>query len=507
MTCDRAREWLSAREDGALAPDEEVALAAHLAACAACATHARTLAALVGVLRGPAARAAGAPAEVRAHLEATFAAAPVRSRARRRRWAGVVAGCAVAAAAGVLLAWWTAPAPGLALEAVDGAVEIVRAGGTEAAVPAPGPGALAAGDIVRTRAGTARLHLGRGARARLGPQAVLRVGRRPDAAFLGRGAAAFEVPAGQGDLRVETPAGAVEVTGTAFRVEIVSVEKEDDAMKRVTIGALSAAAAGAVVALVQVSRGSVALQGSEGAAVTVEPGESGQLTSGRPAERAPGAGGGAAPAPGAGGGGGRPLADRLAAQNAALRAEIERARGQLARQQAGAAALPTRATVQTSPDPVAPLTGDERKLLGAANLQVGAETRDELAALYQQVHGRAAPADLDERTLARELLRDLQMKHTPALKTGRSVDELIAAGVPATAARAMEIIQQRNRRMIQELERTLPPARAAAVARTVRARTTVGSYDGHEEVDMEQDVPPAEGEPLPPPAAKEGGRP
>jgi hypothetical protein len=464
MTCSLARESLSARQDGALSAGDASALDTHLAGCQGCRVHEKNLAVLVRALRAQATGAA--PADVRRRLEAGFGA---RSGARwgvRRRagWLVAAAACAVA------IAWWVARPRG-SIEP-GGALEVIRAGASIAL----GPGQpLIAEDLVRTRAGaSARLRLGDHTLVDLGPSSNLRVRGTP---LLVRGWAAFEVSPDRGGLRVETPAGDVVVTGTAFEVEVVPFGKEIATMKATTIGIFAGAAIGAL-ALVHVTRGTVTLQ-SAGATVPLQAGQSGQMITGGAPEATRGSG----PAP----------EERLASQNAALRSGVEALRAQVERKQAQAAALPAPGKVATSNDPRAPLTTDERKLLGAANLKVSAETRQKLATLYEEVNHRAPPSDLDELALARELLSELRYEHTAG--------DPPRPPVPPTAAKTMDLMSQRNRRIVEEMTRSLPPERAAAVAATIKAVTHVGIKNGKRDPGhVTLEVPPEEGKPLPPPA-------
>jgi ferric-dicitrate binding protein FerR (iron transport regulator) len=478
MNCREARELLSAEQDDALEAAERAALAEHLVSCAACPAHRRDLRALVGALR--AAPRERAPADARARLEAAF-----RPRTRRALGMG-----ALAAACLLVLAWWIArPRGPRAVEAI-GQVVLARAG---APVPLTRGQLLREKDIVRTQEGRALLRLDGDAELTLEERTTVRLGARPFAVWLERGRARFEVEPGHGDFRVRTPAGEVAVTGTAFEVEVVPINKEADVVKRLTLGFVGASAVGAIV-LVYVTRGSVEVRG-EGDPITLTAGQSAELVSGQRAEPVPSTSGGR-------------LADRLEKQNAALRAEVSQLRAEVARKEAKAAALPAPGAVETTRDLRAPLTNDERKLLGAANQRVSAEIRAKLAALYQEKNGRPPPAETDEMALATELVKDFQYDHIGVLQKlprGAGEAEMLKAGLPREGVRVMQLMHERNVRMNEELSKTLPPERAAAVAGTVRATTSVGSSDGGKTVDskVELNVPPAAGEPLPEPEKKD----
>lgn len=478
MRCQNARELLSARQDGALTPHADTALGAHVADCAGCQIHEKNLTTLLRALRAQAANAASAPDDVRQRLAATFGA-PRASRTRRRArgWLVTAAG---AAACVLIIAWWLVRPRTTYLESATGrpTVQVIRAGAPLALGPGQG---LHDDDLVHTReAASARIRLGQHVVLDLGPASRLRV-LGPAAAFLASGSASFDVRPGQGGLRVETPAGDVIVTGTAFDVEVVPLKKEREPMKPMTIGIFGGALIGAV-ATVQVSRGSVSLRAA-GESLPLAAGQSGQMRTGR----APGY----ARADGAG------PEQRLAEQNANLRRGLEDLKVQVARRLAQAAAMPAPGKVATSNDPRAPLTSDERKLLGAANLRVSAETRDKLAAVYQEVHRKAPPAALDELSLAKELLVDLRLAHTAGPPPRPTM--------PPAAAKTMQLVTERNRRVKEELAKTLPPERAAAVAATIKAATTVGIVNGrHQPGHVTLEVPPGEGKPLPaPPAEKQ----
>jgi uncharacterized small protein (DUF1192 family) len=375
---------------------------------------------------------------------------------------------------------------------VRGALDLTRGGATLAA----GAGeALAVADVVRARNGAVRLRLDGEATVVLEEGGALSVGQRPAAAYLLRGRAAFDVVPGHGPFRVTTPAGEVSVTGTAFEIDVVPPGTEAMTMKRTTLARAGLAAAGVAgaLALVHVTRGSVNVR-SGGRTVALTAGQSAQMISDRAPELT-------ATLPRLS------LADRLEQQNALLRDEVARLRAEVADRQAQAAALPTPGAVDTPRETWAPLTTDERKLLGAANVKVSLETRRKLADLYRQVRGQTAPEAMSELELARDLLRDLRVAHIPVLSTlrrGTDVPQMIAAGLPPTAAQALRVLQERNGRVQEELARTLPPPRAAAVASTIASKTHVGFLDDAEFADVSLGVPPGPGEPLTPPEDAEG---
>jgi hypothetical protein len=383
------------------------------------------------------------------------------------------------------LLWWAVRGETPLLEEARGAVQIARDGATRAGRDGQ---RLRAADLVLTEAGTARLRLEGNATVWLDEGATLVVGRRPDAASVMRGRAAFDVSPGHGPFRVSTPAGEVAVTGTAFEIEVAPQAGHapgEVPMTRKMRGALGAAAVGAV-ALVHVTRGTVLVSGA-GQSLPLGAGESAQLVSGRAPERS-------APAPSLS------LADRLEQQNATLRLEIERLRSEIGRRRAEAAALPRRGAIDSPRDPRAPLTTDERKLLGMANLVASAGARQKLAALFQERHGKAPPETLDEMALARDLVSELRLAHIGVLGTlprGADVPAMVAAGLPPTAARAIQVLQERNHRVQEELARTLPPERAAAVAGTIATRTHVGLANDKEFAEVSLGAPPPPGEPLP----------
>jgi hypothetical protein len=347
--------------------------------------------------------------------------------------------------------------------------------------------------VVRARAGAARLRLEGEAAVALEPGAALSIGRRPAAAYLVRGRAAFDVPPGHGPFQVATPAGEVSVTGTAFEIEVVSQATEGRSMKRTTAGRVGLVAAGmaGALALVHVTRGSVTVHSGE-RTLALRAGQSAQMVFDRPPEPT-------LPS--------LSLADRLEQQNASLRDEVRRLRAEVARRQAQAAALPAAGTVDTPRDPRAPLTSDERKLLGAANLKVSLETRLKLASLYRDVRGKDPPEALSEMELAKDLVSELRVVHIPVLSglaRGSDVSQMIAAGLPPVAARALSVLQERNGRVQEELARRLPPPRAAALAGTIATRTHVGFVDDAEFAEISLGVPPDPGEPVPPPDDREG---
>jgi hypothetical protein len=431
-----------------------------------------------GVLPGPTRAGAPTPSPVRQRLEATFGARP-----RTPRRILVATACTAALA----LVWWSARPRGAAVEEIRGALDLTRGGAT---VAASAGDALAVADLVRARNGSARLRLDGEATVVLDEGGALSIGQRPAAASLLRGRAAFDVVPGHGPFRVTTPAGEVSVTGTAFEIDVVPPGTEGMTMKRTTLARAGVAAAGVAgaLALVHVTRGSV-IVGSGGRTVALSAGQSATMVSDRPPELT-------ATLPRLS------LADRLEQQNASLREEVVRLRAEVAHRQAQAAALPAAGAVDTPRETWAPLTTDERKLLGAANVKVSLETRRKLADLYREVRGKDAPDGMSELELARDLLRELRVAHISilsALPKGGDVGQMIAAGLPPTVAQALRLLQERNGRVQEELARTLPQRRAAAVASTIASKTHVGFADDAEFADVSLGVPPGPGQPLTPP--------
>lgn len=111
VTCDAARELLTAHLDGELAGSERAAVEAHLAGCAACRSRAESLRAAIGAL-------AALPAiEPSARFEAAVLEAVSLQRVRRPRWARRVAVVLIASGAVAAALLFALPRPSRALPA------------------------------------------------------------------------------------------------------------------------------------------------------------------------------------------------------------------------------------------------------------------------------------------------------------------------------------------------------------------------------------------------------
>jgi hypothetical protein len=327
MRCQDAHLLLSADLDAALDRYEAEALDEHLGVCEACQRRRRELRALREALRAPRFRAEKAPARLRAHFAAT-AARPPAARVRGRRAVLLYAGAVPAAAAAALVWFWlTTSAAALVEHATPGA-QVARAGHLQ---PARSGLRLAAGDRVRVAEGNVRLRLGNRASVSLEHGGELVVSPPRAAARLESGRGSFEVDPGRGEFRIETPVGAVVVTGTAFEIQILKSagpppatrdDKPESDMtnkKLVSIGAGAVAATVAVV--VHVSRGGVEVQTRDGSASVGKDQTVALIPGTTPSPRA-------LESPGAPNGG-RAAAIALAPENAQLKKELAERRAEL----------------------------------------------------------------------------------------------------------------------------------------------------------------------------------